>query len=66
MKKVICGHCKKEVEYKTLKKEEKEIIKGKEITFNEEYGICIECNNEIWVGELNDRNIDKIQKLVNA
>jgi len=66
MEKVICQHCRKAVEYKVLEREEIDIIKGKEINFNEEFGVCIECNNEIWVGELNDRNIDKIDKLFNV
>ena len=64
MKKVLCEYCRTIVNYEVSERQKTIDIEGKEITYTEEYGICIECKNEIYVGELHDRNLERINELL--
>lgn len=55
-KQIICGKCKKLVSYHIFTKEANITIKDIEIKYEEQYGICDECESEIFVPGLDDRN----------
>lgn len=57
MKKIICTECRKFVDYKIEFKEEKVLVKGKEIKYNKVEAYCKECGALVWVEELEEQNI---------
>lgn len=57
--KVYCPYCRKEVEYKIEKRDIKE-FKGVKINTFENVGICIECNNDLYINLLERENNDRI------
>ena len=48
-KELLCSKCRKRVSYHICKHPEKTIIKDTEICYDEFYGICDECGQEIYV-----------------
>lgn len=60
--KVYCPYCKKEVEYKVEKRNLKE-FKGIEINTYENVAICIECNQDLYVNEIEEKNNERIYEL---
>lgn len=59
---LLCSECRKRVSYHIFKRPAKAIIKGFEIKYEEYYGICDECKNEIYVPGLDDQNEENIEK----
>jgi C4-type Zn-finger protein len=59
---VYCPYCRKEVEYKTEKREIKE-FKGVEINTYENVAVCKECNQDLYVNKIENENIERIYKL---
>lgn len=59
--KVYCPYCRKEVKYKI---EKRDIVKFKNVIINsyENVGICIECNQDLYINELENANLDRIYK----
>lgn len=57
MEKVICAKCKKFVNYNIEYKQEKTIIKEKEITYLKAEAHCKECGAIVWVEEIEEQNI---------
>ena len=57
--KVYCPYCRKDVEYKIEKRDIKE-FKGVKINTFENVGICIECNNDLYINLLERENNDRI------
>lgn len=67
MKKEYCEHCKKQTEYTTKKRNESLYIKltQKTIKYKHEFALCKECNNEMYIKELNVRNVNERLKNYN-
>ena len=60
--KVYCPYCKKEVEYKIGKRELKE-FRGIEVNTFENVAICNECNQDLYVNEIEDVNNERIYQI---
>lgn len=60
--KVYCPYCKKEVEYKIEKRELKE-FRGIEVNTFENVAICNECNEDLYVNEIENENNERIFKI---
>ena len=60
--KVYCPYCKKEVEYRIEKRDIKE-FKGIEVNTFENVAICIECNEYLYVNEIENENNERIFKI---
>ena len=59
---VYCPYCKKEVKYKIEKREVKE-FRGIEINTYENVAICNECNQDLYVNEIEDENNKRIYQI---
>ena len=59
---VYCPYCKKEVEYKIEKREVKE-FRGIEVNTFENVAICNECNQDLYVNEIEDENNERIYQI---
>ena len=57
--KVYCPYCKKEVNYKVEKREVKD-FKGIDIDTFEQVAMCNECNNDLYVNDLENENNKRI------
>lgn len=57
--KVYCPYCKKEVEYKIEKSEVRE-FKGIEVNTFENIAICKECNEDLYINEIENENNKRI------
>ena len=60
--KVYCPYCKKEVEYKIEKRDLKE-FRGIEVNTFENVAICNECNEDLYVNEIEDVNNERIYQI---
>ena len=60
--KVYCTYCKKDVEYKIKKRDIKE-FRGIEINAYENVAICKECNNDLYVNEIENENNERIYEI---
>ena len=61
MKKVYCPNCKKSVNYKIEKRDIKK-FKGVEINTYENVGVCLSCNQDLYIPNLEDENINRISE----
>ena len=59
---VYCPYCKKEVEYKVEKRDLKE-FRGIEVNTFENVAICNECNQDLYVNEIEDENNERIYQI---
>lgn len=59
---VYCPYCKKEVEYKIEKRELKE-FRGIEVNTFENVAICNECNQDLYINEIEDENNERIYQI---
>lgn len=60
--KVYCPYCKKEVTYKIEKREFKE-FRGIEINTFENVAICKECNQDLYINEIENENNARIYEI---
>lgn len=60
--KVYCPYCKRDVEYKIEKRELKE-FRGIEINSYENVAICKECNEDLYINEIENENDKRIFEL---
>lgn len=60
--KVYCPYCKKEVEYRIERRDIKE-FKGIEVNTFENVAICNECNEDLYVNEIENENNERIFKI---
>ena len=60
--KVYCPYCKKEVEYNIEKRDLKE-FRGIEVNTFENVAICNECNQDLYVNEIEDVNNKRIYQI---
>ena len=59
---VYCPYCRKEVEYKIEKRDLKE-FRGIEVNTFENVAICNECNQDLYVNEIEDENNERIYQI---
>lgn len=59
---VYCPYCKKEVEYKIEKRDLKE-FRGIEINTFENIAICNECNQDLYVNEIENENNERVYQI---
>ena len=59
---VYCLYCKKEVEYKIEKRDLKE-FRGIEVNTFENVAVCNECNQDLYVNEIENENNERIYKI---
>ena len=59
---VYCPYCKKEVEYRIEKRDLKE-FRGIEVNTFENVAICNECNQDLYVNEIEDVNNERIYQI---
>jgi DNA-directed RNA polymerase subunit RPC12/RpoP len=60
--KLLCSHCRERVPYETFSKETTEVIKGIEVTYTENYGVCKICGHRIFVPEFEDDNMKRLDE----
>ena len=60
--KVYCPYCKKEVEYKIKKRDLKE-FRGIEINTFENIAICNECNQDLYINDIENENNERIYQI---
>lgn len=60
MRKIFCTECREFVNYNVEEKEVTEELKGKEYTYIAEITTCPICGEEVYVGEIDDRNMKKL------
>ena len=60
--KVYCPYCKKEVDYKIEKRDIK-TFKGIQISTYENVAICKECNQDLYVNEIEEKNNQRIYEV---
>lgn len=60
-KELLCSKCRKRVSYHVYTRPAKAIIKDLEINYEEYYGICDECKEEIYIPGFEDRNVEMIE-----
>lgn len=56
----FCEYCMREIEYETNEVNKMSIIKGEEINYTAKKALCSECNNEIFVSEICDYNLNSM------
>lgn len=61
-KKLLCSKCRKRVSYHVHKRPNKYVIKGFEVHYEEYYATCDECTEEIFVPDLQDANVERIDQ----
>lgn len=57
MNKVICVQCREYVDYEIKDIEQKIIIKKEEVVYKEKVAYCKKCGEEVWVEELEGKNV---------
>lgn len=60
---LLCDNCRKRVTYKILERSESIVIKGIEIKYIGQYGVCDECGADIYVPGLYDKNAETVDNL---
>ena len=53
----FCETCRKDVAFNIDYSEMKNTIKGEQFSFCGEKAVCAECNNDVYVADLEDRNL---------
>lgn len=61
-KELLCTSCRKRVPYQIFKRTALAVINNLEIEYEEYYGICDECQSEIYVPGLDDRNEEILEE----
>ena len=58
----FCPECRKDIYNNFTLKERytKKIIRGRKIERVEEYAVCNFCGEEIWIAELQDKNLEEL------
>lgn len=59
--KTFCEVCRKDVKYKVKKAIITARLKSKEIEFVGEKAICVECSNEVYVPDVEDKNLKALR-----
>lgn len=56
----FCPECRKEVDYKIKNRVEEKKVRGLEFEYTAERAYCTECGKVIYISELHDHNLEKI------
>lgn len=57
---ILCESCRKRVKYEIKEKRFHEIIKGIEVTYIGKEATCESCGEPVYIGEINDRNLEAL------
>ena len=60
----FCLDCDKHQPYRVEKRRINSFIKDIPFEYDELYGVCVGCGNEVYVRELNDQNVDAINRCI--
>jgi putative zinc finger/helix-turn-helix YgiT family protein len=60
LQKTFCPECRKDVDYQIKELVEKKEVRGLEFEYTAERAYCNECKSEIFIPELHDKNLKKI------
>ena len=58
--KYFCPECRKNVKYQIEELVEKKEVRGLEFEYTAERAYCTECGDEIFISELHDQNLQRI------
>lgn len=58
VEKIYCAHCNKMTDGQIISKEESFNVKGEDIKINASVMVCKECNEEVFVEELDEKNLE--------
>ena len=58
VEKIYCTHCNKMTDGQIISKEESFNVKGEDIKINASVMVCKECNEEVFVEELDEKNLE--------
>ena len=58
--KTFCPECRKEVEYSINESIEEKEVRGLKFEYKAERAYCCECGSEIFIPELHDENLKRI------
>lgn len=58
----FCEGCRDYVEYSIVEERMGKNIKGNKVYYRAEKAICNECDKEIFIGEVRDRNLKRLEK----
>lgn len=61
---VFCLACDKYQPYRVETRRIDNLIKGVSFDYDELYGVCVGCGEEVYVPELNDRNVAELNKCI--
>lgn len=59
---LLCPYCRKRTSYKIHDRKAEENIKGIQFAWKEVFGFCNECGKEIFLPEIHDQNLEKLNK----
>lgn len=62
-KELLCEHCGKKVTYKVCRRPQTAVIGDVEIPYEESYGVCDNCHEELFVPGLDDQNELLVEEL---
>lgn len=62
-KELLCEHCRRKVTYKVCRRQRTAVIGDVEIPYEESYGVCDSCHEELYVPSLDDQNELLIEEL---
>lgn len=62
-KELLCEHCRRKVTYKVYRRQRTAVIGDVEIPYEESYGVCDSCHEELYVPSLDDQNELLIEEL---
>lgn len=62
-KELLCEHCRRKVTYKVCRRHRTAVIGDVEIPYEESYGVCDSCHEELYVPGLDDQNELLIEEL---
>ena len=57
---IFCSECRKDVEYQIKNLVEEKKVRGLEFEYTAERAYCNKCGSEIFISELHDKNLKKI------
>lgn len=60
MKQVYCENCRAYVDYKIIEEPMSQVLKGKSYTYIGKEAYCQQCHEEVYVGDINDYNLEAL------
>lgn len=61
MRKKYCMHCQNEIDFDVIEERTEAIVRGKNVSYISKTAKCPICFNELYVSEINDENINRLE-----